>query len=108
MKRLIKQILMLTVILGLVLGISQPAFGVQEDSAVSETIVVYGDALTAAQNEQTRRLLEVSDPNDVKEYTITGADIANYITGDPNSNMHSSAKITRHKEGNGLPTYIVT
>lgn len=108
MKRLIKQILMLTVILGLVLGISQPAFAVQEDSAVSETIVVYGDALTADQKEQTRRLLEVSDPDDVKEYTVTGEDIANYINGDPNSNMYSSAKITRQKEGEGLTINIVT
>src|SRR5699024_12018920 len=87
---------------------SQPTLAVQEDSKVGETIVVYGDALSADQKEQIRRLLEVMNPNKVKEYTVTGQDIAKYIGGDPNSNMYSSAKITRQEEGKGLTINIVT
>lgn len=99
---------MYLLVVGLIIGMSQPALAVQEDSNVGETIVVYGDALSADQKEQTRRLLEVTNPDEVKEYTVTGQDIARYIGGDPNSNMYSSAKITRQDEGQGLTINIVT
>lgn len=108
MKRIVKTLFMFMMITGLILGISQPVFAVQVESPAGETIVVYGDALTSDQKEQTRRLLEVTDPDEVKEYTVTGQDIANYIGGDPNSNMYSSAKITRQEEGQGLTINIVT
>jgi len=108
MKRIIKTTMMVMVIVGLIFGMSQSALAVQEDSGVGDTIVVYGDTLTADQKEQTRRLLEVTDPDEVKEYTVTGEDISNYINGDPNSRMFSSAKITRQEEGEGLTINIVT
>lgn len=108
MKRIVKTLFMFMMITGLILGISQPVFAVQVESPAGETIVVYGDALTSDQKEQTRRLLEVTDPDEVKEYTVTGQDIANYIGGNPNSNMYSSAKITRQEEGQGLTINIVT
>ena len=108
MKQCIKKAIMSLLVIGLIIGMSQPTLAVQEDSKVGETIVVYGDALSADQKEQTRRLLEVMNPNKVKEYTVTGQDIAKYIGGDPNSNMYSSAKITRQEEGKGLTINIVT
>lgn len=108
MKKVIKQIVMLMLILGLVIGTGQSAFAVQEGSMIGETIVVYGDTLTADQKEQTRRLLEVTNPDEVKEYTVDGQDISRYIGGDPNSRMFSSAKITAQEEGEGLTINIVT
>lgn len=72
-------------------------------------IVVYGDALTDAQKEKVRELVNVDDPSMVKEVIVTAEDLVNYLgDGNPNSNMYSSAKITRKEEGNGLVINIVT
>ncbi len=71
-------------------------------------IVVYGDTLSDAQKQEVKELLEVTDKNNVREYTVTGKDIANYIDGDPNSRMFSSAKITREEKGADLSINIVT
>lgn len=71
-------------------------------------IIVYGDTLTAEQREEVRRLLDADQLADYKEYDITGADIAKYIDGDPNSRMFSSAKITRKDKGHGIVVNIVT
>jgi len=108
MKQCIKRVIMSFLVVGLIIGMSQPALAVQEGSNVGETIVIYGDTLSADQKEQTRRLLEVTNPDEVKEYTVNGQDIAHYIGGDPNSNMYSSAKIVRQEEGQGLTINIVT
>ena len=56
-------------------------------------VVVYGEALSDAQKEEVRELLNVNDPAMVKEITVTGEDLVQYIDGDPHSNMYSSAKI---------------
>nr|WP_286171000.1 DUF1002 domain-containing protein [Lentibacillus populi] len=71
-------------------------------------IVVYGDTLSNSQKQEVRKLLEVKDPDNTEEYNVTGQDIANYIDGDPNSRMYSSAKITREEKGKGLTINIVT
>src|SRR5690625_7084770 len=71
-------------------------------------IVVYGDILSDAQKQEVRYLLGLTDPNNVQEYSVTGQDIANYINGDPNSNMYSSAKIVMENEGTGLTIDFVT
>lgn len=70
--------------------------------------VVYGDALSESQQEEVRRLLGVTDRNTVQEYTVTAADLVEYIGGDPSSNMYSSAKITRKNDGHGIVVQIVT
>lgn len=93
------------VLIGFLVGFAQLAFAVKLSD---EPIVVYGDALSTDQKEEVRRLLEVTDPEDVKELTVTGADIAKYIGGDPNSNMYSSVKIIGEDEGKGLTIHIVT
>lgn len=71
-------------------------------------IVVYGEALSPAQKEEVRKLLEVTDTSKVKEITVTGEDLVTYIKGDRHSNMYSSAKITRKDSGEGLKINQVT
>lgn len=71
-------------------------------------IVVYGETLSDEQKEEVRRLLEITDEMEAREYIVTGEDIAKYIDGDPNSNMYSSAKIIVEPEGKGINIQIVT
>lgn len=71
-------------------------------------IVVYGDTLTAAEKEEVRDLLDAKNLEHVEEYSVSGADIAKYIDGDPNSRMFSSAKIVREDKGKGININIVT
>lgn len=71
-------------------------------------IVVYGEALSAAQKDEVRKLLGVTDTSKVKELTVSGEDLVKYIKGDRNSNMYSSAKITRKDSGEGLVINQVT
>lgn len=73
-----------------------------------EPVVVYGEQLSAAQKDEVRKLLDVTDPSQVREITATGQDLVNYIGGDPHSNMYSSAKITRNDSGEGIVVNIVT
>ncbi|WP_045521628.1 DUF1002 domain-containing protein [Neobacillus niacini] len=71
-------------------------------------IVVYGEALSAAQKDEVRKLLKVTDTSKVKEITVSGEDLVKYIKGDRHSNMYSSAKITRKDSGEGLVINQVT
>jgi uncharacterized protein YpuA (DUF1002 family) len=71
-------------------------------------IVVYGAALSPSQKDEVRTFLGVKDTSKVKEITVTGKDLVTYINGDPNSNMYSSAKITRKDSGEGLVIKQVT
>jgi len=105
MRRFIKQLLIICLILSLLLGVSTPALAT---TPANVPIVVYGDTLSTDQQEEVRRLLEVDESKEVKEFYVTGEDIATYIDGDPNSNMYSSAKIVREEEGKGLTINIVT
>jgi uncharacterized protein YpuA (DUF1002 family) len=71
-------------------------------------IVVYGEALSPAQKDEVRKLLNVNDTSKVKEITVSGEDLVTYIKGDRHSNMYSSAKITRKDSGKGLIINQVT
>lgn len=71
-------------------------------------IVVYGAALSDSQKAEVRELLEIKDTSKVTEITVTGEDLVYYIDGDKNSNMYSSAKITRKEKGEGLVINQVT
>ncbi|RKQ33427.1 DUF1002 domain-containing protein [Oceanobacillus halophilus] len=116
MKESLKKIGLMLFIFALLLGSAFPVHA--SDGAATDTdsineklgppIVVYGDTLSEAQREEVKELLEVTNPDNVVEYNVTGEDIANYINGDINSNMYSSAKIVRQEEGNGLTINIVT
>ncbi|MGP4106261.1 DUF1002 domain-containing protein [Virgibacillus sp. L01] len=111
MKSYLKFAAVLVLIVGLITSLAAPAQaanngGINEKLGVP--IVVYGDTLSDDQKSKVTELLEVTDPEAVKEYSVTGEDIANYIDGDPNSRMFSSAKITRQEKGEGLKINIVT
>lgn len=115
MKRYLKIATLFMLIMALVMSVSTPIFADGKDTKkevvnekLGDPIVVYGDTLTDAQKQETRELLKVSDSDTVREFTVTGKDIANYINGDPNSRMFSSAKIVREEKGNGLTINIVT
>lgn len=93
-------------------GIALAANGNSDEESINEKfglpIVVYGEALSAAQKEEVRELLDVKDTSKVTEITVTGEDLVKYIKGDRHSNMYSSAKITRKEKGEGLVIQQVT
>lgn len=111
MKQFLKIPTLFLLIIGLITALAQPIYAADSDSInekLGVPIVVYGDTLTDVQKQEVRDLLKVTDPDLVDEYTVSGQDIANYIDGDPNSRMFSSAKITREEKGTGLNVDIVT
>ncbi|GIP63768.1 hypothetical protein J32TS6_23230 [Virgibacillus pantothenticus] len=107
--------LIITLIAVLALGSSLPIHadsGASDSDSINEKlgppIVVYGAQLSDNQRAEVKDLLNVKDENQVDEYDVSGQDAAKYINGNPNSNMYSSAKITRQETGNGLTINIVT
>lgn len=88
--------------LALVIGFAAPV------SAVSNTILIYGEKLNDSQRAEVRELLDISNNETVEEHDVTGQDHADYINGNPNSNMYSSARIILENEGAGLQVNIVT
>ncbi|MEN1966807.1 DUF1002 domain-containing protein [Lentibacillus sp. N15] len=115
-KRLWKRLAVIVILIGFMTGLTTPVMA--DDNAADNSdsineklgvpIVVYGDTLTDDQRQEVRDLLKITDPDNTEEYDVTGQDIANYIDGDPNSRMYSSAKITREEKGKGLTINIVT
>ncbi|QKY70577.1 DUF1002 domain-containing protein [Lentibacillus sp. CBA3610] len=108
MKRYLKSIVTFLILALTIFSFTVPAYATSDGANEGAPVVVYGDALSDSQKQQVAELLEVTDPESVEEYTVTGEDLANYIDGDPNSNMYSSAKIVQEEEGNGLSIDIVT
>jgi uncharacterized protein YpuA (DUF1002 family) len=114
LKRILKWMVMAAVLtLVLNIGTSTFAAGNNNDEEVIDEkyglpIVVYGGSLSVSQKEEVRSLLGVKDTSKVKEITVTGEDLVKYIKGDRNSNMYSSAKITRQDPGEGLVIKQVT
>jgi uncharacterized protein YpuA (DUF1002 family) len=116
MKYKFRILISLLLIAGLVTGLAAPVNAADGNTSDTESIneklgvpiIVYGDTLTDDQKAKVRELLNVTDSSAVEEYNVTGQDIANYIDGDPNSRMFSSAKIVKQEKGNGLTINIVT
>lgn len=109
MKRYIKMGMVIVALFTLFINITHPVQAIDPNKGdIDIPIIVYGDTLNESQREEVRRLLDVDQLSDYKEYDITGADIARYIDGDPNSGMYSSAKITRKDKGHGIVVNIVT
>lgn len=105
MKRILKIPVILTIVFGLMFSSVSGAFAIAPSDI---PIVVYGETLSDDQKEEVRRLLEITDEMEAREYVVTGEDIAKYIDGDPNSRMFSSAKIIVEPEGKGINIQIVT
>ncbi|RYG72238.1 DUF1002 domain-containing protein [Lentibacillus lipolyticus] len=110
MRYFTKMIALAALILLAVGGITAPVQAANDgiNEKLGAPIVVYGDTLSDAQKQEVSELLEVTKAENVKEYSVTGKDIANYIDGNPDSRMFSSAKITREEKGTGLTINIVT
>ncbi|AXI11221.1 DUF1002 domain-containing protein [Oceanobacillus zhaokaii] len=115
MKLNLKKIISLVIIASILLGLSIPVYaasGPTDVDSINEKlgppIVVYGGTLSEEQRSEVREKLEVNDPESVVEYDVTGQDVVNYINGDANARLFSSAKIVRQEEGNGLTINIVT
>ncbi|MFS0673273.1 DUF1002 domain-containing protein [Ornithinibacillus sp. 179-J 7C1 HS] len=109
MNRSMKLTMVFTLIMSLLLVFVIP---VSADEGINEKlgvpIVVYGGNLTDEQKVETEKLLEISDPEMVDSYTVTGEDLAKYIGGNAKSRMFSSAKITMEENGTGLNVSIIT
>lgn len=115
MKKVMKLSLAAVLAFFMIAGSAMPVFasdGSADTDVINEKlgvpIVVYGGSLTADQKEAVRKQLNVTDPANTKEFTVTGQDIQKYISGDPNSRMFSSAKITRQDKGKGMTINITT
>ncbi|MBH0231643.1 DUF1002 domain-containing protein [Halobacillus yeomjeoni] len=91
---------------------SGTALASQGDKGINEKlglpIVVYGEALSDSQKNEVAGLLEVDKHEEIDEFTVNGRDLADYIGGNPNSNMYSSVKILHKDNGKGLNIEIVT
>lgn len=77
-------------------------------SATSNTTIIYGEKLNDSQRTQVRETLGVSDDDTYEEHDVTGQDYADFINGNPDSNMYSSARITLESDGSGLEVNILT
>lgn len=104
MKQSLKSIAAFLMIGAILFSFTAPVHAITEE----KPIVVYGDALSDSEKQEVKNLLDVGDNESTEEYTVTGEDIANYIGGDPNSNMYSSAKIMGESGDSGLSINIVT
>jgi uncharacterized protein YpuA (DUF1002 family) len=79
------------------------------DEKLGVPIVVYGANLSDTEKEMVKTALRVNEEPEVEEITVSGQDLAKYISnGNSSARMYSSAKITRQEEGKGLVISIVT
>lgn len=103
-----KWILFLTL---MIIMIPSVAFAEQKpiNEKLGVPIVVYGSNLSDAEKNTVKAALQIDDEQEVDEITVSGQDLAKYISnGNPSARMYSSAKITREEEGKGLTISIVT
>ncbi|WP_235848483.1 DUF1002 domain-containing protein [Litchfieldia alkalitelluris] len=111
-KMLMKKLLFLFLSLLIISPVSYISADSNEDEAINEKfglpIVVYGESLSTEQQNKVRQALNITDPNAVREITVTPKDLVYYIDGDPHSNLYSSAKITRKEKGEGLTIVMTT
>lgn len=108
-----KKWMSLLAILLLTVTVTVPGKVFAEQKAINEKlgvpIVVYGSNLSDSEKALVREALRVEDEPEVDEITVSGQDLAKYISNsNPNSRMFSSAKITQEEEGKGLTISIVT
>lgn len=97
-----KSLMSFVVMIGLIIGLASPV------QAVSNTIIVYGEQLSENQRTQVLEALDMNASDGFEELEVTGQDYADYINGNPNSNMYSSARIVLEDSGAGITVNIVT
>lgn len=115
MRNLFKKAIQLLLVIGLVAGLASTALAASNDDnsdSIDEKfglpVVVYGDKLSEAQRQEVRDFLKIKDVSTIKEVSVTGQDNANYIGGNPDSNMYSSARIVLEDKGKGITINMVT
>ncbi|MCM3740711.1 DUF1002 domain-containing protein [Oceanobacillus luteolus] len=102
MKKMTKTMLTLLFVAIFSIGLAAPV------AAVSESILIYGEQLSESQRQDVREALGLGENEAVEEHDVTGQDYANYINGNPNANMYSSALIKLENNGEGLVVNILT
>jgi len=102
MKKIRKLAFSLLLIIGMLIGAATPAF------AVSDSILIFGGQLNDAQRQEVRNTLGLSEDGTQQEFDVTGEDYANFINGNPNANMYSSALIKMENNGKGLVVNILS
>ncbi|WP_300411210.1 DUF1002 domain-containing protein [Lagierella sp.] len=70
----------------------------------------YGETLTDEQKAGTRKLLGITNPENINSIKVTYKDLVNYIGGDLSNpaNMISSVLVTKENEGKGVNVVIKT
>lgn len=102
MKKTRKMLVSFLLLIGMFVGMASPAF------AVSDSILIFGAQLSDSQRQEVRDSLGISADGTQQEVDVTGEDYANFINGNPNSNMYSSALIKLENAGEGLVVNILT
>jgi len=102
MKWTSKALLSLFLVFGILVGLASPIY------ATSNTIIIYGEKLSEKQQQEVLDALDMSESDTFEAYEVTGQDYANYIDGNPNSNMYSSARIVLEDKGAGIAVNILT
>ena len=102
MKYTLKTVGLFLIAFAFVIGFTTPV------AATSNTIIIYGEKLSDTQRAEVREILDITESDPVEEFDVTGQDHADFINGNPNSNMYSSARIILENEGAGLTVNIAT
>lgn len=112
MKRIIMASMIAVLTVGLFLGGTVSADG-EDDKVVDEKwgkpVYVYGGSLTDSEVESLAKAMGYDDMEDLESMAVTGDDIVHFLgEGNPDSNMYSSAIITRSSKGSGIEVKINT
>ena len=110
MKKIVRPIVVATMLLGL---ISQQVYAI-DTTAVNEKwgkpTVVYGGGLNDQQIKETSKLLGIKDENTVTTTKATGEDLVKYLgAGEANTSvMISSVMVQKRNKGEGVKVHIAT
>ena len=110
MKKIVRPIIVATMLLGLV---SQQVYAI-DTTAINEKwgkpTVVYGGGLNDQQIKETSKLLGIKDENTVTTTKATGEDLVKYLgAGEANTSvMISSVMVQKRNKGEGVKVHIAT
>ena len=110
MKKIVRPIVLVTMLLGLV---SQQVYAI-DTTAINEKwgkpTVVYGGGLNDQQIKETSKLLGIKDENTVTTTKATGEDLVKYLgAGEANTSvMISSVMVQKRNKGEGVKVHIAT